>query len=487
MRKITSRLLAAVIACLLCITMIAPITVSAASQKKVTINTIKSGTTLTVGSQKSLGVKANTKSTLSYKSSNAKVVSVKKGKLTAQRPGSAKITVTASPKSKKYKKTSKSITIKVVPQKPGTPSGKRKGKNITAVVKGIKYATGYQFQYATNKSMSGAKSKAVKAPTYSFSASAAKAYYIRVRAYTKTGGKTYYSGWSSVRTVPKASAATSTPSEPQKPTECKHAWDAGKITKQPTCTAAGVKTYTCTKCKATKTEAVAATGKHNWNGGAVTKQPTCAAAGVKTYTCTVCGATKTEAVPATGNHSWDGGKITKQPTCKDAGVKTYTCPVCGTTKTESIPATGQHAWELRSENAPTCVNQGAKQYACKVCGLTKNEYTDPVGHKWVEHPEEGHYEPRVEYISAQVCNTCGKGYVARILLAGHYLTENEVVAAGYEVVEDDATAAIIHNATSDGCENYSVKKVPVPAIEHEQVYVVDRPAYSECSVCGATK
>ena len=41
--------------------------------------------------------------------------------------------------------------------------------------------------------------------------------------------------------------------------ECKHTWDAGKITKQPTSTATGIKTYTCTKCGATKTETLPVT------------------------------------------------------------------------------------------------------------------------------------------------------------------------------------------------------------------------------------
>ncbi|MBQ8662554.1 MAG: hypothetical protein IJ471_01725 [Eubacterium sp.] len=36
-----------------------------------------------------------------------------------------------------------------------------------------------------------------------------------------------------------------------------HTWDAGKVTTQPTEKAEGVKTYTCTVCKATKTEAIA--------------------------------------------------------------------------------------------------------------------------------------------------------------------------------------------------------------------------------------
>lgn len=35
-----------------------------------------------------------------------------------------------------------------------------------------------------------------------------------------------------------------------------HKWDAGKVTKEPTTTETGVKTYTCSVCKATKTEVI---------------------------------------------------------------------------------------------------------------------------------------------------------------------------------------------------------------------------------------
>lgn len=45
---------------------------------------------------------------------------------------------------------------------------------------------------------------------------------------------------------------------------------------------------------------------HTWNDGVVTTPATCTAAGVKTYTCTVCGATKTEEIPATG-HNYNNG------------------------------------------------------------------------------------------------------------------------------------------------------------------------------------
>ncbi len=98
-------------------------------------------------------------------------------------------------------------------------------------------------------------------------------------------------------------------------TACEHTWDAGKVTTEPTCAAEGVKTFTCTVCGATKTEAVAPTGEHTYDEGVVTVEPTCATEGVKTFTCTVCGATKTEAVPATGEHTYENG------TCTDCGEK----------------------------------------------------------------------------------------------------------------------------------------------------------------------
>ena len=47
-----------------------------------------------------------------------------------------------------------------------------------------------------------------------------------------------------------------------------HSWDAGKVTKAPTATAKGVKTYTCTKCRNTRTEEIPATG-----GSSISQQP----------------------------------------------------------------------------------------------------------------------------------------------------------------------------------------------------------------------
>ncbi len=68
-----------------------------------------------------------------------------------------------------------------------------------------------------------------------------------------------------------------------------------------TCTTAGKTAGShCSVCNAviTAQKAVLATG-HSYDSGKVTKQPTATATGVKTYTCTICGATKTETIPVT--------------------------------------------------------------------------------------------------------------------------------------------------------------------------------------------
>ena len=70
------------------------------------------------------------------------------------------------------------------------------------------------------------------------------------------------------------------------------------ITTQPTCGAAGVKTFTCTKCQATYTEQVPATGAHNFS---ILVSETPAQVGVdgsRVYQCSVCGAQYTEVIPA---------------------------------------------------------------------------------------------------------------------------------------------------------------------------------------------
>ena len=53
------------------------------------------------------------------------------------------------------------------------------------------------------------------------------------------------------------------------PTVCEHVWDTGTVTKEPTCTEAGEKTFTCTVCEEKDVRVVEATG-HTYENGVCT-------------------------------------------------------------------------------------------------------------------------------------------------------------------------------------------------------------------------
>ena len=117
-----------------------------------------------------------------------------------------------------------------------------------------------------------------------------------------------------------------------------HAWDNGKVTKEPTETETGVKTFTCTRCGETKTEVIPALS-HEHSYKAVVTAPTCTEKGYTTHTCS-CGDSYVDTYVDALGHAWDNGKVTKEPTETETGVKTFTCTRCGETRTETIPATG---------------------------------------------------------------------------------------------------------------------------------------------------
>ena len=64
----------------------------------------------------------------------------------------------------------------------------------------------------------------------------------------------------------------------------------------PTCTAKGYTTHTCACGDSYVDTYVDALG-HAWDSGKVTKQPTATETGIRTFTCTRCGETKTESIP----------------------------------------------------------------------------------------------------------------------------------------------------------------------------------------------
>ena len=162
-------------------------------------------------------------------------------------------------------------------------------------------------------------------------------------------------------------------------TPCAHENTELRNAKEATCTEPGYTgdTY-CKDCGEKIGTGTAIPAKdHSWNEGKITTAPTCENVGVKTYTCTVCNATKTEAINATGHTPVE---VAEQPaTCTEAGhTAGVKCSVCGATISgiEVIPATG-HKPEIRNAVEATLTTPGyTGDTYCSVCNELLKQGTE---------------------------------------------------------------------------------------------------------------
>lgn len=187
------------------------VTKSFTIQKANTTISYKTSITKTYGAKAfSLGAKLKTGAgTLSYNSTNKKVVKVSsKGKITIKGVGKANITITC-PASSNYKATTVTTSITVKPKK----------QSVSAVVSGSKMkvtwkkdskVSGYQIQYANNKSFKkNCKTITIKKKNKTSYAvkklKKGKTYYVRVRSYknVSSNGQTMMvaGAWSKVKKV----------------------------------------------------------------------------------------------------------------------------------------------------------------------------------------------------------------------------------------------------------------------------------------------
>ena len=180
--------------------------------------------------------------------------------------------------------------------------------------------------------------------------------------------------------------------EPETTTQAKHEHNyTSKVTKEPSCTAEGVRTYSCS-CGNSYTESISANG-HSFGSYTYNNDATYDADGTETATCSVCGAKDTRTASGTKlvhAHNY-APAVTKEPTCTEEGVRTYTCS-CGNSYTEGIPAKGHSYGEYVYNNDATTSADGTKTATCSACGATDTvtaEGTKKALPSWYdEHPDK---------------------------------------------------------------------------------------------------
>ena len=115
----------------------------------------------------------------------------------------------------------------------------------------------------------------------------------------------------------------------------------------------------------------------------ITKKPTCSESGIRTYTCS-CGANYSVRVYDSVAHQLDSGKVTKKATYKKSGKKEYVCKICGeTVKTETIAKlTLSKVKGVKAKSIKVDTSSSFKLTWSEVKGAEKYEVYQYVSKKW---------------------------------------------------------------------------------------------------------
>ena len=199
----------------------------------------------------------------------------------------------------------------------------------------------------------------------------------------------------------------------------------------------------CSVCNAVlvKQEVISAKG-HKWGTGFISTEPTCTGAGVKTYTCMVCKETKTEAISATGHTPVRYEK--KDATCTEPGHEAgETCLKCGAILSgmEEISAKG-HTEVVDPAVEPTCTETGKTEGKhCSVCNeiLVAQEEISAKGHTEVVDPAVEPTCTETGLTEGKHCSVCNEILVAQEVIPAKGHTEELRNAKEATLTEDGYT------------------------------------------------
>ena len=253
--------------------------------------------------------------------------------------------------------------------------------------------------------------------------------------------------------------------------ECQHKFDAGKVTKEPSCTEEGTCLYTCTICGYSYTENIL-TVEHKWGEWKTVKEPTETEMGMQIRACIVCGTEESAFLPVL-EHTHKYEAIVTEPTCKEDGYTTYKCS-CGDIYTgDVIPALG-HKWgEWQVIKEPTEKEAGEKLHICSIC---KAEETEEI--PYLSHTHE--------YKAVVTAPTCTEdGYTTYECSCGDSYTGDRVPALGHKWGDWQIIREATESETGEKkhiCDVCGVEETEsIPVLEHVHKYsaTVTEPTCTE--------
>ncbi len=284
-----------------------------------------------------------------------------------------------------------------------------------------------------------------------------------------------------------------------------HNFGAFEQTLAPTCTDAGERTSTCSKCGETKSEEIPASGHAgDWR---VVAEPRCFDDGEEQLICTICDALVEKSIPSfelhdlqdstcvggkqctrcnyaegTGNgHAFDDWQITKSANCTEDGTKERKCLVCDYKESGIVLRTG-HTGDWSYVTEPTCTENGEQGRMCTSCSHYETKIAYKTGHS-------GEWSVTTEATCTsngeqqRVCTECGQ-------------TEKSVIAKGHSygdwsvTNEPSCTQGGTQTRYCSGCG--FTQDSPVGKTGHSMTWdVTQEPTCTEngvkvgtCTVCG---
>lgn len=232
-----------------------------------------------------------------------------------------------------------------------------------------------------------------------------------------------------------------------------------EITKQPTCSEKGERTYKCDICGDIYIEDIAKT-EHDYEDTVV--KPTCTERGYTEHICKVCADSYKDDYTTALGHDYIS-QITKQVACETDGEKTFTCTRCGDTYTEVIKAKG-HVYK-RTVVAAGCETDGYTLVECMECHDSfKEGYVGAKGHTIV-----------TDKAVAATCTTAGKTEGSHCSVCGKVIkAQTEIKAKGHvagDWITDKAAAVGVKGRKHRSCTvcGAVVESADIPALSPKSI------------------
>ena len=264
-----------------------------------------------------------------------------------------------------------------------------------------------------------------------------------------------------------------------------------EVTTPATCGASGSVDNVCERCNDKQhVKDLPATGEHQWDEGVVTKEPTATETGIKTFTCKVCQAAKTEDIVKVHTHDYTRlGEIVKASSCETEGERWMYCSYegCNERVLMPVPAIGYHDWDTEHTEClkkATCTEKGTMLMHCKRDASHTMTYDyGGTGHIWDEGvittpPTYEEYGEKTLH-----CKNCDATKTEKVLPTKYTFTVTVVLPT---CTEDGYT---MHKCNQD--DSLSYKDNIVHSTGHHAAKRVIEPTCKEegrteiyCKVCG---